>query len=189
MGVSYWPSLSATEFQTDPDAGVPGRFLPIGFAAELSLHALKGSRDDRDFYVGGDFGFAFQFPDDGVGYALQFAPDVELDGYVTELLIYVTPSIRWTFRRNSGKQFYVKLGAGYYRSALEANAFFINQKWVSHRPGSYVALGFRVPTERGFAWESDVQVHAIAFGRPELFADESGLFKFPLMFRTGFSFF
>lgn len=104
-----------------------------------------------------------------------------------EFILYFTPSVRWTFHRNPRRQFYIKVGGGYYRSALKANAFLVEKNWVSHSPGGHASFGIRFPTRHCFAWESDIQVHVIGFRRPEFFASQDGYFKLPIAFRVGVS--
>lgn len=186
MGVSYWPSLSSVPFDIGESDQEAGRFYSIGLDAEFSMHGQIRVSPKIQLHLGGDIGFIIQLQNDGEGYPIQYS-EVELSGYVSELILYFTPSVQWTFHRNSKRQFYIKVGGGYYRSVLKANAFLVERNWVSHSPGGHAALGIRFPTRHCFAWESDIQVHFIGFRRPELFASQDGYFKFPIAFRVGVS--
>jgi len=188
MGVSYWPSLSSIPFDIGESDQEAGRFYSIGLDAEFSMHGQIRVSPKSQLHLGGDIGFIIQLQNDGEGYPIQYS-EVELSGYVSELILYFTPSVQWTFHRSSKRQFYIKVGGGYYRSALKANAFLVEKNWVSHSPGGYASIGIRFPTRHGFAWESDIQVHIVGFRRPELFASQDGHFKFPIAFRVGVSIF
>jgi hypothetical protein len=188
MGVSYWPSLSSVPFDIGESDQEAGRFYSIGFDAEFSMHGQIRGSPKSQLHLGGDIGFIIQLQNDGEGYPIQYS-EVELSGYVAELILYFTPSVQWTFHRSSKRQFYIKAGGGYYRSALTANAFFAEKNWVSHSPGGHASLGMRISTRQGYAWEMDIQVHFIGFRRPELFAVQDGYFKFPVAFRVGVSIF
>jgi hypothetical protein len=188
MGVSYWPSLSSIPFDVGESDQEAGRFYSIGLDAEFSMHGQIRVSPKSQFHLGGDIGLIIHLQNDGEGYPIQYS-EVELSGYVSEFILYFTPSVRWTFHRNSKRQFYIKVGGGYYRSALKANAFLVEKNWVSHSPGGHASLGIRIPTRHRFAWELDIQVHFIGFRRPELFASQEGHFKFPIAFRVGVSIF